>query len=58
MAKVKFAVDWTSSDGKTYKGGAVADIDGHDARSLASRGIVRAVAPNAKVTQGSTEKEK
>lgn len=44
MAKVKFATDWTSSANKTHKRGSTADIDGHDARSLISRGIVQAVA--------------
>lgn len=43
--KVVFAVDHTTADGKTHKGGSTAAVDSAEARDLVYRGLVQ-LAPN------------
>jgi len=41
--RVRFALDWTTNDGKHHKGGAEVSIPAAEARDLARRGAVQVV---------------
>ena len=59
MANVQFATDWKSAGGRQYKAGTVTTIDDNDARSLATRGILRVVpTPAATDTQAPKKENK
>lgn len=47
MANVRFAIDWKSEGGRSYRAGTVTDLNDDDARSLATRGILQVVATPA-----------
>ena len=48
--KITFANDYTTSGGRSYKGGSTHDVNDADARSLIVRGKARPAAETAEAT--------